>query len=159
MEVLAALKERNASRLARLVHPSRGVRFSPFAYVRSDSDVVIRPDSVGLLFTDQTRRVWGHSDGTGDPIVLTFTNYYERYVYDVDFAAAPRRAFDAPPIRSGNTPSNLRAAYPTARWIEFHFPGFDDRYGGMDWRSLWLVFEELRGRWFLVGVVHGSWTI
>ena len=31
--------------------------------------------------------------------------------------------------------------------------------GGMDWRSLWLVFEKLGAEWFLVGVVHGSWTI
>jgi hypothetical protein len=29
----------------------------------------------------------------------------------------------------------------------------------MDWSSLWLVFQRDGATWYLVGIVHGSWTI
>ena len=156
---LAALKQRDGQRLAELIHPVKGVRFSAFAYVRADSDIVVPRESASHIFRDTTRRVWGHADGTGDPLHWTFDQYYARYVYDVDFAQAPAVRYNQGPIRSGNTPSNLRQVYPGGQWVEYHFPGFDPRYDGMDWRSLWLVFERHANEWLLTGVVHGSWTI
>jgi hypothetical protein len=158
-DVLAALKARDGTRLATYVHPTRGVRFSPYAYVRPDSDVVISRADALRLFSDSTKRVWGQLDGSGLAINETFAGYYRRFVYNADFATAPSLAFDRPPVREGNTPSNLRTVYPEAHWMEFHFPGFKPRYDGMDWSSLWLVFERVDRDWLLVGVVHGSWTI
>jgi hypothetical protein len=29
----------------------------------------------------------------------------------------------------------------------------------MDWRSLRLFLEQKDGTWYLVGIVHGQWTI
>jgi hypothetical protein len=43
--------------------------------------------------------------------------------------------------------------------VEYHFSGFVEDYGGMDWVSLRLVFIEEEGSWFLVGIVHDQWTI
>ena len=43
--------------------------------------------------------------------------------------------------------------------VEYHFPGFDPQYGGLDWASLRLVFQEFEGRWVLVGIIHDEWTI
>jgi hypothetical protein len=157
--VAAALKTRDGRQLAALTHPTKGVRFSSSAFVRVDSDVVVSRRDVERLFADTTKRVWGHADGTGDPLHSTFADYYRRYVYPVDFAAAPEVRYNQGPARAGNTPSNLRTAYPGAQWAELHFPGFDPKYDGMDWQSLWLVFEPHAGEWFLTGVVHGSWTI
>ena len=157
--MLAALKARDGSALAPLVHPDKGVRFSPYAFVHSDSDVVIPAATVAGLFADTTRRLWGHADGTGDPLRMAFADYYKRFVYDLDFGAAPTVRVNGEPIRPGNAPSNLKTAYPGARWVEFHYPQIDQRYEGMDWRSLWLVFEPHGSEWRLTGVVHGSWTI
>jgi hypothetical protein len=158
-EVLDAIKRRDGPRLAAMVHPRKGARFSPYSYVHADSDVVIARSAVATLFTDTLARTWGHADGSGEPITLPFAGYYRRFVYDVDFAAAPQRRVNGAPIRAGNLPSNLKEVYPGAQWVEYHFPGFDVQYGGMDWRSLWLVLEQVGADWFLVGVVHGSWTI
>ena len=97
--------------------------------------------------------------GSGESIRLTFPRYHARFVYNADFEHAPRTAVDSLPLQHGNTPSNLPEVYPGARWIEFHFPGIDPKYGGVDWSSLWLVFEPVGTRWYLVGIVHGSWTI
>jgi len=158
-EALAALKSRDGAALAALVHPGKGLRFSLYGHVFTDRDVVIPRDSVTRLFADTTHRLWGEEDGSGAPIRLTFADYYKRFVYDVDFASAPQQRADSTPIRPGNSLFNLREAYPRGRWIELHFPGFDPKYEGMDWRSLWLVFEPVGGDWKLVGLVHGRWTI
>jgi hypothetical protein len=158
-KVLQALKAKDMPRLATLVHPEHGVRFSPWPYVHVESDKRFSRGAVAKLWTDTTRYSWGAADGTGDPITLPFAQYSARFVFDEDFTQAPRRAISSEPLRHGNTPSNLRAVYPGAAWIEYHFPGFDPRYDGMDWKSLWLVFRKYREEWLLVGIVHGRWTI
>jgi hypothetical protein len=42
--------------------------------------------------------------------------------------------------------------------VEYYFPGFDPQYGGMDWRSLRLVFSDHGGTWYLAGIIHDEWT-
>ena len=80
-------------------------------------------------------------------------------MFNHDFTQVPQRALTSAPIRPGNTPSNLAEVYPGAAWVELHFPGFEPKYGGMDWSSLWLVFRRHGNEWLLVGIVHGQWTI
>jgi hypothetical protein len=158
-EVVAALKARDGARLAALVHPDKGVRFTAYGFVRTDRDVVLTRSQVATTFADTTRRTWGTADGTGDPLTSSFEQYYRRYVYDADFAAAPVVRYDQAPAHSGNTPNTIAQSYPGAHWVEFHFPMIDAKYEGMDWRSLWLVFERHGDEWLLTGIVHGSWTI
>ena len=43
--------------------------------------------------------------------------------------------------------------------VDFSFPSADPVNDGMDWSSLKLVFQPAETRWYLVGVVHGEWTI
>lgn len=45
-EALRALREGDVEMLARLAHPEKGIRFSPYAFVRtgSDGDVVLFPE-------------------------------------------------------------------------------------------------------------------
>jgi hypothetical protein len=54
---------------------------------------------------------------------------------------------------------NLSEVYPGTIVARFYFEGFKDKYEGMNWKILWLVFEQKRTEWYLVGVVHGEWTI
>ena len=65
-----ALRDRDMARLAALAHPSRGVRFSPYAFV-SQADVVLMPAQLETARSDPTVYLWGAYDGTGDPISLT----------------------------------------------------------------------------------------
>jgi hypothetical protein len=157
-DVLAALQSKDMRRLAPLVHSTYGVRFSPYPHVL-ESDRKFTRDEVTSLWNETKTFDWGAADGTGDPIQLPFPKYYGRFVYNHDFAHAPKTAYTTTPIRPSNAISNLAAMYPDARWIEYHFPGSDPKYDGMDWSSLWLVFRPEGDEWFLVGVVHGSWTI
>jgi hypothetical protein len=157
--VLEALKARDEGRLAALVHPTKGVRFSPYAYVHPESDVVLRREQIAGMYASAAKRVWGTADGSGAPIEVTFAEYDRRFVYNADYRAAPRVAYDSLPLHSGNTPSNIGTVYPGTHRVEYNFPGFDPKYEGMDWTSLTLVFERAGDAWYLVGVIHGMWTI
>lgn len=157
-QVLEALAAHDMVRLAALADPTEGVRFSPYAHV-NESDLLLKPEQIARLWSDTTRRVWGTADGSGEPLLLTFPEYYRRFVYNADFRHAPRVAYDSLPIGRGNTPNNIPEAFPGAHVVEYHFAGFDPKYGGMDWTSLWIVLKQGGTGWYLVGLVHGSWTI
>ncbi len=159
-QVIMALKERDLAELSGLVHPDKGVRFSPYTYVRTslDSDLVFSATQVAGLWNDPTVYRWGVYDGSGEPIDLTFRECFGQFVYDVDFARPDVVGFDET-IGQGNTINNIAEVYPEAVVVEYHFEGFDPQYAGMDWRSLRLIFEESKGTWYLVGIVHDEWTI
>ena len=158
-EVVQALGRKDFDALARWVHPEEGVLFAPYAYVEPDRHVTLSADQIRAVARGETlRRTWGHYDGTGEPIRLTFREYVERFVYDAPYLEEGRLAVDRRQGR-GNTIDNAAAVWPEARIVEYHVPGRDPRYGGMDWRSLRLVFEPFEDRWRLVGIVHDQWTI
>ncbi|RIE01964.1 hypothetical protein [Cohnella faecalis] len=105
----------------------------------------------------KTTYEWGSADGSGDPIRLTFRDYFEKFVYDQDFADAPNVSAGKL-LGTGNTPSNILEVYPKASFVEYHYPG-TDKNGGMDWKSLVVVFVPSGSDWKLVSIVHGQWTI
>ncbi len=155
--VIQHLADGDMAGLSDFVHPELGVRFSPYAYVREDHQRFM-PDQLMGLMDDPQIYQWGHYDGTGEPIELTFAAYYQEFVYPVDFANAEQVAYDRV-IGQGNTINNPSAFYPDSRFVEYHFSSFDPAYGGMDWQSLRLVFIEEQGQWFLIGIIHDAWTI
>lgn len=156
-EVLQALKDRDMERLSALIHPVKGVRFSPYAFVR-DSDLVFTSDRLAGLLSDPTEYVWGTYDGSGYPIEMTFEKYYGHFVYDRDYVNAERISHNKR-IGIGNTTDNSLEYYPGANVVEYHFSGFDPDFEGMDWSSLRLVFQEEGSVWYLVGVINDGWTI
>jgi uncharacterized protein YraI len=163
-KVIMALKDRNLESLSRLVHPDKGVRFSPYTYVRAETgslesaDLVFSSAHIADFFADPTVYHWGRFDGSGEPIDLTFEAYFARFIYDANFASPHVVGYDEI-IGSGNTINNVTEVYPNAIAIEYHFEGFDPTFAGLDWRSLRLVLEEKEGVWYLVGIVHDEWTV
>ena len=158
VSTLDALKRRDASALAALAHPTKGVRFTPYPFVSTAKDVVLMRSDLASAYTDATKRTWGITDGRGDPIVLTFADYTTRYVWSRDFLAAPRTSYNKP-IGTGNSIDNTADIYPNAILFEAYDPGPVPAEETVRWQSLRLLFEQDAGAWYLVGVVHGEWTI
>ncbi len=156
-QIIMALKDEDLATLASLVHPDQGVRFSPYTYLRGE-DLVFSAERIQEILADETVYTWGSFDGTGEPIQLTFREYYDRFMYDVDFAR-PHVVGFSETIGMGNTINNIAEVYAQATTIEYHLEGFDPQFVGLDWRSLRLVLEEKEGIWYLVAVVHDEWTI
>jgi hypothetical protein len=163
-EAVLALRAHDMEQVASLVHPVKGVTFSPYTTVRplqgapGEADLVFSRDQVRQLWSDSTVHLWGLYDGTGEPIEMTFAAYYQRFVYDVDFAQPDVIGFGET-IGLGNSINNIADVFPGSTTVEYHFEGFDPQYAGMDWRSLRLVWEQADGTWYLVAIVHDEWTI
>ena len=100
--------------------------------------------------------VWGEYDGTGARILLTFDNYFDRFIYDEDFIEYEPN-YDSI-MGTGNSIENMNSVFPYARSVEYYTPGTEE-YAYMDWKSLRLLYEIYRGKYYLVAVVHNEWTI
>jgi len=158
MTVVQLVGDEDFEAVAQYVDPVNGVRFSPYGYVNVTTDRVYSAQDLETAMQDQAVYNWGAFDGTGDPIDMDFDDYYDRFIYDQDFAD-PHMIGNNTVIGTGNTLVNISQVYPNASFVEFHFTGFDSMYEGMDWRSLRLVMEEQNGDWVLLGIIHDEWTI
>ncbi len=154
--ILSALKAKDYRLLASFVHPEKGLLLSPYAYIDTAAAQVLT--AIQLQETPGKIKTWGYYDGSGDPIRLSMEQYFERFVYNADFKAAPQKAFNSF-LGLGNSLNNLRDIYPGAVFTEFYFPGFEARYNGMDRVTLRLVFMPYQGRPRLVALVHDQWTV
>lgn len=154
-EAVTALKNRDMRRLSSLVHPDKGVRFTPYNYVERKRDLVFQRTQLKSLMTSKKRYSWGEYDGSGDPIRLTFRKYYKRFIYDWNFANDREASYNNSP-RTSNY-DNAYEIYPGAIIVEYVNPGTVE--SGMDWSTLRLVFERKNRTWYLVGIIHNEWTI
>lgn len=156
-QVLNAIKAKDYQKLAALVHPEDGLTFVPYSTVEP-GNLCFTPEEVAGAASNSSRYIWGRQDGSGFPLELTMGEYFEQYVFDVDFTAAPNIALNQVQ-QSGNSLENVKEAYPDSPFVEFNFPGIDADLEGMDWRSLKLVFSRYEGQWKLVALIHSQWTI
>ncbi len=165
--VVQLLQDKEWQLLSEVVHPDRGLTFSPYAYVDPQEAVTLEQSEVAEIGSDTTNYVWGVEDGSGFEIVTTPEAFIDEWIIDEDFASAQRGGRDEV-IQTGNMLNNLPNAFydePPASasgqeiiFLEYHLPG-EGQYGGMDWASLRLVFEREGETWYLIGVVRDRWTI
>lgn len=156
-DVLQALKKNDFQTLSTFVWP-QGLRFSPYEYVHTGTDVVLDTQILSNALIISRSYVWGISDGKWDPIDLWIGQYFEQFVNDADWIQAPEITYNKITQR-GNTTNNIAEVYKNKQRVEFYFSGFDKQYEGMDRKSLTLVFEQNDGQRYLIGIVHGQRTI
>ena len=157
-EVITLLKVKNMEEFATRIHPTKGVRFTPYTTVSSEADKVFNKDSIKNFFQDETEYLWGHYDGSGEDILLKPNDYYERFVYDEDYVNAEIVSYNEI-MSSNNNIENQFKIYPNSIIVEYYFSGFNPDYSGMDWRSLRIVFEKENDEWYVIGIIHNEWTI
>jgi hypothetical protein len=156
--VLKSCKEKDFKLLSSFIHPVAGLRFSPYAYVDTTTHQRLSAPALRNLASSKQKIKWGFYDGSGDTILLNLAGYFNRFVYDKDFMAAPKRSLNKI-LGGGNSLNNLTKIYPGCDFMEFYFPGTDPKYGGMDWKTLRLVFKKEKDKTWLVGIIHDEWTI
>lgn len=156
--VLNALQTKDYVTLSTFVHPVKGVTFTPYSTVDAEANLNFNASGISHAADDPIKYIWGLTDGQGAPIELTMADYFNTYVFNVDYTRAPVLGVDQV-IGSGNSLENVTEAYPKGRFVEFHFPGLIAENKGFDWCSLKLVFEEYQGDYKLVGIIHSQWTI
>ncbi len=154
--IVELLRDRDLASLSDWIDPEQGLRFSPSSHIDVENNKVFQPGQLPD-FKDTNSLTWGIADGSGEPIELTFRDYFDKFVYSQDFAEAPNVTVNHT-LAKGTTSFNGTEVYPGASYVEFFFPGFDKQFDGMDWQSLVLVFVPSGEDWKLVSIVHGQWT-
>jgi hypothetical protein len=152
-QVVKTLHDRDIKGFAKLIHPVKGVRFSPQEFVRKEHQV-FTSEQIKALTRDGTQYTWGEDLGSGKVIKMNFPSYYKQFLYDRDFAKATMTSRTVL-LGRGSMANNIDQFYPTSTRVEYHFPA---KKGKNDWGSLWLVFEEYQEQLYLVGIVHGKCT-
>lgn len=154
--VVGNLRDKDFQELAQRVHPVKGLRISPYQYVDVSAEGQQAFFASGEAFlaqtTSSTPRVWGHADGTGDTIRLDFAKFYSDWLYDHDYLQAPN-------VRVFRKYTSISDTYPDARVVLYEYPGFDAKFGGMDWSGLVVGIEEYEGQWYVVVLAHAQWMI
>ncbi len=140
------------------IHPTRGVRFSMYAYIRPEADKVFtRAQYAQYLRESKIRFTWGEKDGTGDPLITPLPDYLRTWVNASVFGNNPAITVNTSQA-SGNSINNLNKIYQNSDYVEFYSDGSEE-YSGMDWRAMRLVFDEYQGKRYLVAIISDQWTV
>ncbi|NUP12872.1 MAG: hypothetical protein HOW73_43085, partial [Polyangiaceae bacterium] len=159
---LDALDKKDASGLAALAHPERGIRFTPFGIVDSKRDVVLHTAELKRAFSDPTVRTWGHMGESDQRIRMTFSQYRDRFLYDRDYAklrAAQPDTTDTFEGRIWNVAAirdALREAYADGTGSEYRSP--PPKGDDLDWRVLRVICAPHDGNHYVVGIISNEWT-
>jgi hypothetical protein len=157
-EVIDAFKAKDGKKLALWVHPEKGLRFSPSAFVNAASDLVFLKVQIETFWTDKKIYTWGYADATGEPINMTPSQYSREYIMNRNFSSPSSISVNSDKA-TGNTSNNAALVYPNAIRVEYYIaPSLRANIPGLDWAALRLVFEKNGDSWFLVGVIHDEWT-
>ena len=157
LRIQRALANNDFSRITDDIHPTRGVRFSMYAYVRTDTDKVFsREQYAQYLQQSKIRFTWGEKDGTGEALVVPLPEYLRTWIDAKKYnnARITINEFES----RGNMVNNVNEAYPKSDVVDFHYKGTAE-YDGMDWRGMRLVFDDYQGKRYLIGIVNDRWTV
>lgn len=157
-EVMSLIKDKDMVALSAYVHPTKGLRFTPYVHINSTFDQVFTPQQVAGLPGDTTEYDWGYYYGTPveTKIMLNFNDYYDEFIYDEDFLNANIIGVNAV-VSYGVMIDNVFDEYPDAEYLEFYIITSQDN-NNIYWRSLKVAFEKVGGEYKLMGIIHGQWT-
>jgi len=154
--VLGYIRDDDFLALSRVVHPRFGLVLSPYATINLATDRRFSAEQVALLGTDSNIYVWGVYSGSGEPIELTPTEYFDKYISAAYHMNAEIIGVNHI-VRSGNALENITDIFPSVKFVDFHIPG-EEQFEDYDWSSLRLGFEDYEGTSRLVVITHSAWT-
>ena len=155
-KVLEYIKDDDFVALSHVVHPEYGVVLSPYATINLTTDRRFSAEQIAVLDTDTNIYVWGVYNGRGEPIELTPTEYFEKFVPASEFFDAAIIGINQI-VRSGNALENITDVFPNVQFIDFHLSG-GELMEEFDWSSLRLGFEEYDGYYKLITISYSTWT-
>ncbi len=152
--VRGALARRDMKTLTRLVHPIKGLRF-PSGCGRGGAlgpGPKFTLSQVPDLLKNAKKYDWGTDGESDEPVKLTFTERYD-HLWNKRFKTPTETNYNTLKSRPLNYVNGLDKAFPGAVCVEFYSKG-TEKFGGMNWASLWLVFEPYNDGWRLTAILN-----
>jgi hypothetical protein len=153
--VLDALAYSDFTKLASFIG-EEGSIVSPYVMI-DGGDVRLSRTEVESCATDPQVRHWGEKDGSGDPIEVICSRYFEEFVWNADYRRADEVLYNEPRQRGNDINNNDAFAYDGIV-VELHVRGKGDE-AAMNWKSLRLIFLESDHGLFLIAITRDVWTI
>lgn len=157
-DVLRLIAEKDYQGLSEYVNDVKGLTFTPYSSVDPEIDRTLYKDDLEFLPGSEELFEWGSWDGSGEPIELSFDGYWDRFVWNADYTAAENIGVNRL-CRTGNAIENLTEYYEHCEYVDYEIDSLSEADDAIDWSSLRLVFQKIDGSWYLVGIVHGEWTV
>lgn len=156
-KVLQAIRNKDIKTISLYIHPKEGVSFSPYVHASKNTNINFKSAELITAYNNSLKIYnWGVYDGSGQDILLSTKDYFNKFVYDKEYINTKEIAFNRITDR-GNIRNNLKEEYPESRVVEYHIPNTSEET--MDWGGIWLVFEKAEGKWYLRAIAHDVWTI
>ena len=158
-DILDALDSGDLAVLNSYIIPANGLKFAPNQNIDLSTMIQLSQAEITGMATDTTIYTWGNEPASGNNIDLTIADYFTQYVTDEYYKQAPVIGQNVV-VSSGNLINNISTVYwhPDTQAIEFYYPSFDPSYGGLDWKSITLVFLTEDFSPSLLAIIHGSHT-
>jgi len=141
------LQRQNFERLAeKYFQPRKSVYFLPYG-LRAEG-LIFTNDEVVRLTRDSTEYNWGKIGRRS--LVMNFQEYYEKYIYDVDFDSGAKTYYNElhGPGRARLTAAAIEDWFPECIFVEYYKSG----------KSLILVFEDPgdNNYWYISAIIHNQ---
>ena len=155
--VVRALQNNDMATLARYVHPTAGVTISPYVFVSRGENLNFRAGQIKHLANHPKKWDWGTSDGEGAPMNWTWNEFRQNTLVRRNYLPGARESFNQI-HHNGNILNNIDEAYPGAIIARYYLAGANPKYGGLDWRALYLAWRPVGKTWYLVGLANDEWS-
>ena len=137
-----AIKQKDFRALSSYVGDA-GLRLSPAGSVEATSDIVISKSNLSNWLSGTTAITFGSYPGSGADITLTPSEYYDKFLYPVDFLSQASIS-----INETEALSQIREVYPGAQAVSYMYPG------AVDWKELTLIFTQADSSFILEGILY-----
>jgi hypothetical protein len=155
--VLVALKNKDYSTLENFTS-SQGLSWNEYPSLDMSKSDIIKTE-ISNIPTNSQKYLFGYTDGKGDPINLTISEYLDKWIYNKDYLNADEIAVNKMLDGGTNSLNTIIKDAGNRTVVAFYFKGFDRKYEGMDWTTLYLVFDLENGEYKLRGIAKNNWTI
>ena len=164
-QIISLLKNKSVSSLKGYVHPTKGIRISRDGYIDKQRNVIVKASEMDSLIKNDTKLLWGYTDGKGDAINLSLEDYFSRYL-SIDFTKSQKTYNQVVSGGSNTMALDIQGIYPDHNFVNYYIP-YNSTYMDegvekpqtMDWRGINLVFEEYNGELYLIAIISDNWTI
>lgn len=152
-KVIRLIKEKDFKGLSKEIHPANGLTLSSTPEIKISHSTIISKDTVANWKFSDKQYKWGVLDGEGNQIELTLEEYYNLYIYDIDYANEAEISYNKNIERAEGKKVNIYEVYNEGIVVEYFFKGTKEN-NFVDWKSIYLCFERYNNAWYLSAIIH-----